>query len=84
MAPTNTWSCPTGKIPEEAKALSLLAPAAPVPNLIPGGGLLPIPTPAPIQNVSKLLKLYALTLDQIVHQVGYCCCGVKTFYLQFE
>ncbi|KAM4634473.1 splicing regulatory glutamine/lysine-rich protein 1 isoform 2-T2 [Polymixia lowei] len=39
--------CAEGKIPEEAKALSLLAPAAPVPSLIPGGGLLPIPTPAP-------------------------------------
>ncbi|XP_054908660.1 splicing regulatory glutamine/lysine-rich protein 1 isoform X3 [Poeciliopsis prolifica] len=42
----------TGKIPEEAKALSLLAPAAPVPSLIPGGGLLPIPTPAPLQNLN--------------------------------
>ncbi|KAB5522352.1 hypothetical protein PHYPO_G00158560 [Pangasianodon hypophthalmus] len=40
----------TGKIPEEAKALSLLAPAAPVPSLMPGGGLLPIPSPAPLQN----------------------------------
>ncbi|XP_071757870.1 splicing regulatory glutamine/lysine-rich protein 1 isoform X1 [Centroberyx gerrardi] len=46
--------CAEGKIPEEAKALSLLAPAAPVPNLIPGGGLLPIPTPAPIQNQLNL------------------------------
>ncbi|XP_013880385.1 splicing regulatory glutamine/lysine-rich protein 1 isoform X2 [Austrofundulus limnaeus] len=42
----------TGKIPEESKALSLLAPAAPVPSLIPGGGLLPIPTPAPLQNLN--------------------------------
>ncbi|XP_033978727.1 splicing regulatory glutamine/lysine-rich protein 1 isoform X3 [Trematomus bernacchii] len=42
----------TGKIPEEAKALSLLAPAAPAPSLIPGGGLLPIPTPAPLQNLN--------------------------------
>ncbi|MEQ2174215.1 hypothetical protein GOODEAATRI_005587, partial [Goodea atripinnis] len=40
------------KIPEEAKALSLLAPATPVPSLIPGGGLLPIPTPAPLQNLN--------------------------------
>uniref|UniRef100_A0A8C3ABW7 Splicing regulatory glutamine/lysine-rich protein 1 n=1 Tax=Cyclopterus lumpus TaxID=8103 RepID=A0A8C3ABW7_CYCLU len=45
--------CAEGRIPEEAKALSLLAPAAPVPSLIPGGGLLPIPTPAPLQNVSR-------------------------------
>ncbi|XP_060768786.1 splicing regulatory glutamine/lysine-rich protein 1 isoform X4 [Neoarius graeffei] len=42
--------CAEGKIPEEAKALSLLAPAAPVPSLMPGGGLLPIPSPAPLQN----------------------------------
>lgn len=42
----------TGKIPEEAKALSLLAPATPIPSLIPGGGLLPIPTPAPLQNLN--------------------------------
>ncbi|KAL3041963.1 hypothetical protein OYC64_020018 [Pagothenia borchgrevinki] len=44
--------CAEGKIPEEAKALSLLAPAAPAPSLIPGGGLLPIPTPAPPQNLN--------------------------------
>ncbi|XP_060768784.1 splicing regulatory glutamine/lysine-rich protein 1 isoform X2 [Neoarius graeffei] len=43
--------CAEGKIPEEAKALSLLAPAAPVPSLMPGGGLLPIPSPAPLQNL---------------------------------
>ncbi|XP_020563152.1 splicing regulatory glutamine/lysine-rich protein 1 isoform X3 [Oryzias latipes] len=42
----------TGKIPEEAKALSLLAPVPPVPSLIPGGGLLPIPTPSPLQNLN--------------------------------
>lgn len=35
--------------------MSLLAPATPVPSLIPGGGLLPIPTPAPLQNVSQHL-----------------------------
>ncbi|XP_039863231.1 splicing regulatory glutamine/lysine-rich protein 1 isoform X4 [Simochromis diagramma] len=44
--------CAEGKIPEEAKALSLLAPATPVPSLIPGGGLLPIPAPAPLQNLN--------------------------------
>ncbi|XP_070298812.1 splicing regulatory glutamine/lysine-rich protein 1 isoform X3 [Salvelinus sp. IW2-2015] len=47
--------CAEGKIPEEAKALSLLAPAAPpavpaVPSLMPGAGLLPLPTSAPIQT----------------------------------
>ncbi|XP_012720894.2 splicing regulatory glutamine/lysine-rich protein 1 isoform X2 [Fundulus heteroclitus] len=49
--------CAEGKIPEEAKALSLLAPAAPVPSLIPGGGLLPIPAPAPLQSMSPLQNL---------------------------
>ncbi|KAI5089173.1 splicing regulatory glutamine/lysine-rich protein 1 [Silurus meridionalis] len=43
--------CAEGKIPEEAKALSLLAPATPAPSLMPGGGLLPIPSPAPLQNL---------------------------------
>ena len=47
---------PAGKIPEEAKALSLLAPVAPVPSLVPGGGLLPIPTPSPLQNVSPVCR----------------------------
>ncbi|XP_014887559.1 splicing regulatory glutamine/lysine-rich protein 1 isoform X3 [Poecilia latipinna] len=54
----------TGKIPEEAKALSLLAPAAPVPSLIPGGGLLPIPTPAPLQNLNlPLVNRITASLD---------------------
>ncbi|TNN61253.1 Splicing regulatory glutamine/lysine-rich protein 1 [Liparis tanakae] len=45
--------CAEGRIPEEGKALSLLAPAAPpVPSLVAGGGLLPIPTPAPLQNLN--------------------------------
>ncbi len=61
IAFTNICFCPAGKIPEEAKALSLLAPATPVPSLIPGGGLLPIPTPAPLQNVSQ--RLVALLLS---------------------
>lgn len=51
---TDLSFCPAGKIPEEAKALSLLAPSTPVPSLIPGGGLLPIPAPNPLQNVSLL------------------------------
>nr|AAH78219.1 Zgc:100974 [Danio rerio] len=44
--------CAEGKIPEEAKALSLLAPATPVANLMSGGGLLPIPSPSTLQNRS--------------------------------
>ncbi|XP_014887556.1 splicing regulatory glutamine/lysine-rich protein 1 isoform X1 [Poecilia latipinna] len=56
--------CAEGKIPEEAKALSLLAPAAPVPSLIPGGGLLPIPTPAPLQNLNlPLVNRITASLD---------------------
>lgn len=55
--------CSAGKIPEEAKALSLLAPATPVPSVIPGGGLLPIPTPTPpsLQSVSqpRVLALFS-------------------------
>lgn len=56
--------CAEGKIPEEAKALSLLAPATPVPSLIPGGGLLPIPTPAPLQNLNlPLVSRITASLD---------------------
>ncbi|XP_073479570.1 splicing regulatory glutamine/lysine-rich protein 1 isoform X2 [Aquarana catesbeiana] len=39
--------CAEGKIPEESKALSLLAPVPSLSNLLPGAGLLPIPTPTP-------------------------------------
>ncbi|XP_016894299.1 splicing regulatory glutamine/lysine-rich protein 1 isoform X2 [Cynoglossus semilaevis] len=53
--------CAEGKIPEEAKALSLLAPATPVPSLIPGGGLLPIPPPSPLQNISAGLETSSLS-----------------------
>ncbi|GLD51027.1 serine/arginine-rich splicing factor 11-like isoform X1 [Lates japonicus] len=38
-----------GSIPDEAKALSLLAPANAVAGILPGGGLLP--TPNPIANI---------------------------------
>ncbi|KAM8872956.1 splicing regulatory glutamine/lysine-rich protein 1 isoform 1-T1 [Synchiropus picturatus] len=56
--------CAEGKIPEEAKALSLLAPVTPAPTLIPGGGLLPIPTPAPLQNLSlSLMNRLPASLD---------------------
>uniref|UniRef100_A0A8C1XQI7 Serine and arginine rich splicing factor 11 n=1 Tax=Cyprinus carpio TaxID=7962 RepID=A0A8C1XQI7_CYPCA len=36
-----------GVIPDESKALSLLAPANAVAGLLPGGGLLPTPNPVP-------------------------------------
>ncbi|XP_052447694.1 splicing regulatory glutamine/lysine-rich protein 1 isoform X2 [Carassius gibelio] len=53
--------CAEGKIPEEAKALSLLAPATPVTSLMSGGGLLPIPSPSTLQNsttADQLLKFF--------------------------
>ena len=34
-----------GAIPDESKALSLLAPANAVAGMMPGGGLLPTPNP---------------------------------------
>ncbi|KAK7173779.1 hypothetical protein R3I93_003566 [Phoxinus phoxinus] len=49
--------CAEGKIPEEAKALSLLAPAAPVASLMSGGGLLPIPSPTTLQNSTTAEQL---------------------------
>ncbi|KAF0031719.1 hypothetical protein F2P81_016274 [Scophthalmus maximus] len=58
--------CAEGKIPEEAKALSLLAPATPAPSLIPGAGLLPIPAPAPapLQNLNlPIVSRVAASLD---------------------
>ncbi|XP_014736888.1 PREDICTED: splicing regulatory glutamine/lysine-rich protein 1 isoform X3 [Sturnus vulgaris] len=50
--------CAEGKIPDEAKALSLLAPAPTMTSLMPGAGLLPIPTPTPLTTVSKVHCLY--------------------------
>ena len=63
IAFSNISFCPAGKIPEEAKALSLLAPSTPVPSLIPGGGLLPIPSPPALQNVSQ----HSIKVSKIFH-----------------
>lgn len=73
LALTNVCFCSAGKIPEEAKALSLLAPATPVPSLIPGGGLLPIPTPASLQTVSRLhvLPCY-ISVMYVKHDLCAC------------
>ncbi|EPY80053.1 hypothetical protein CB1_000872001 [Camelus ferus] len=57
--------CAEGKIPEESKALSLLAPAPTMTSLMPGAGLLPIPTPNPLTTTT--------TADQLLEffkQVG--------------
>lgn len=43
-----------GVIPDETKALSLLAPANAVAGLLPGGGLLP--TPNPLTQVLPVLS----------------------------
>ncbi|KAM4810651.1 splicing regulatory glutamine/lysine-rich protein 1 isoform 1-T1 [Rhinophrynus dorsalis] len=47
--------CAEGKIPEETKALSLLAPAPSLSSLLPGAGLLPIPTPTPTPPLASSL-----------------------------
>ncbi|XP_069737368.1 splicing regulatory glutamine/lysine-rich protein 1-like [Phaenicophaeus curvirostris] len=47
--------CAEGKIPDEAKALSLLAPAPTMTSLMPGAGLLPIPAPTPLTTLSVSL-----------------------------
>lgn len=44
-----------GVIPDETKALSLLAPANAVAGLLPGGGLLP--TPNPLSQVGLPVRL---------------------------
>ncbi|KAG8456548.1 hypothetical protein GDO86_002362, partial [Hymenochirus boettgeri] len=47
--------CAEGRIPEESKALSLLAPAPSLSSLLPGAGLLPIPTPTPAPPLASTL-----------------------------
>ncbi|XP_075446484.1 splicing regulatory glutamine/lysine-rich protein 1 isoform X1 [Ascaphus truei] len=55
--------CAEGKIPEESKALSLLAPAPPLSSLLPGAGLLPIPTPTPTPSpLASVLRREKLEL----------------------
>lgn len=47
FSPNAFFFIPVGSIPDEAKALSLLAPANAVAGILPGGGLLPMPNPIP-------------------------------------
>lgn len=56
--------------------MSLLAPATPVPSLIPGGGLLPIPPPSPLQNVSQPP---AMVIDIYSHIYSF-----KKKYFEFQ
>ncbi|XP_040263713.1 serine/arginine-rich splicing factor 11 isoform X2 [Bufo bufo] len=52
-----------GVIPDEAKALTLVAPANAVTGLLPGGGLLPTPNPLGQIGAVPLSALGAPTLD---------------------
>ncbi|XP_064413996.1 splicing regulatory glutamine/lysine-rich protein 1 isoform X3 [Latimeria chalumnae] len=49
--------CSEGKIPEESKALSLLAPVPPIATLMPGAGLLPMPTPTTLASSTTAEQL---------------------------
>nr|XP_038025516.1 splicing regulatory glutamine/lysine-rich protein 1-like isoform X9 [Anas platyrhynchos] len=66
--------CAEGKIPDEAKALSLLAPAPTMTSLMPGAGLLPIPTPTPLTTLSVSLgslgAISAASLDPNITALG--------------
>uniref|UniRef100_A0A8C4YQZ6 Splicing regulatory glutamine/lysine-rich protein 1 n=1 Tax=Gopherus evgoodei TaxID=1825980 RepID=A0A8C4YQZ6_9SAUR len=66
--------CAEGKIPDEAKALSLLAPAPTMTSLMPGAGLLPIPTPTPLTTLSVSLStlgaIPAAALDPNITALG--------------
>ncbi|XP_009472370.1 PREDICTED: splicing regulatory glutamine/lysine-rich protein 1-like [Nipponia nippon] len=66
--------CAEGKIPDEAKALSLLAPAPTMTSLMPGAGLLPIPTPTPLTTLGVSLgtlgAIPAAALDPNITGLG--------------
>uniref|UniRef100_A0A2K5R0W0 RRM domain-containing protein n=1 Tax=Cebus imitator TaxID=2715852 RepID=A0A2K5R0W0_CEBIM len=59
-----------GVIPDEAKALSLLAPANAVAGLLPNGGLLPTPNTLTQIGAVPLAVLGALTLDPTLAALG--------------
>ncbi|XP_066548628.1 serine/arginine-rich splicing factor 11 isoform X3 [Amia ocellicauda] len=60
-----------GVIPDEAKALSLLAPANAVAGLLPGGGLLPTPNPlASSLAADQLLKLMTTVDPKLNHMAA--------------
>lgn len=54
-----------GVIPDETKALSLLAPANAVAGLLPGGGLLP--TPNPLSQVSLHIIVSTIYAAYLFH-----------------
>uniref|UniRef100_A0A8C3T2L2 Serine and arginine rich splicing factor 11 n=1 Tax=Chelydra serpentina TaxID=8475 RepID=A0A8C3T2L2_CHESE len=59
-----------GIIPDETKALSLLAPANAVAGLLPGGGLLPTPNPLSQIGAVPLAALGAPALDPALAALG--------------
>ncbi|KAL4656059.1 serine/arginine-rich splicing factor 11-like isoform X1 [Arapaima gigas] len=59
-----------GVIPDESKALSLLAPANAVAGLLPGGGLLPTPNPLASIGGVPLATLGAPGLDPALAALG--------------
>ncbi|XP_014889206.1 serine/arginine-rich splicing factor 11 [Poecilia latipinna] len=54
-----------GVIPDESKAMSLLAPANAVAGMMPGGGLLPTPNPLASLGATPFGGLGAPSMDQI-------------------
>ncbi|PWA14562.1 hypothetical protein CCH79_00015012 [Gambusia affinis] len=54
-----------GVIPDESKAMSLLAPANAVAGMMPGGGLLPTPNPLASIGANPFGGLGAPTMDQL-------------------
>ncbi|XP_058887840.1 serine/arginine-rich splicing factor 11-like isoform X5 [Acipenser ruthenus] len=68
----------TGVIPDEAKALSLLAPANAVAGLLPGGGLLPTPNPMASIGGVPLSALGGPTLDQGLAAYGLQGAGLNS------
>ncbi|XP_018608992.1 serine/arginine-rich splicing factor 11-like isoform X3 [Scleropages formosus] len=59
-----------GVIPDESKAMSLLAPANAVAGLLPGGGLLPTPNPLASIGGVPLATLGAPALDPTLAALG--------------
>uniref|UniRef100_A0A3B5KVE2 Serine and arginine rich splicing factor 11 n=1 Tax=Xiphophorus couchianus TaxID=32473 RepID=A0A3B5KVE2_9TELE len=55
----------SGVIPDESKAMSLLAPANAVAGMMPGGGLLPTPNPLASIGATPFGGLGAPSMDQI-------------------
>ncbi|XP_078418858.1 splicing regulatory glutamine/lysine-rich protein 1 isoform X1 [Cetorhinus maximus] len=60
-----------GKIPDEAKALSLLAPST---GLMPGAGLLPAPTSTPLVSITTV-DAVASTMGAVVGSVPFTTLG---------